>query len=61
MTLASGGERVNVFASVTYLKQEGLIQNNSFEKYDIDFNLAMEFPLYIKPETGVIKAMVELE
>ncbi len=38
VTLASGGERVNVFASVTYLKQQGLIQNNSFEKYDIRFN-----------------------
>ena len=36
--LISGGDRVNVFTSVTYLKQQGLIQNNSFEKYDIRFN-----------------------
>lgn len=36
--LVSGGERVNVFTSVTYLKQQGLIENNSFEKYDIRFN-----------------------
>lgn len=36
--LISGGDRVNVFSSVTYLKQQGLIQNNSFEKYDVRFN-----------------------
>lgn len=36
--LASGGERVSVFTSVSYLKQQGLIPNNSFEKYDIRFN-----------------------
>ncbi len=36
--LISGGERVNVFTSVTYMKQQGLIQNNSFEKYDVRFN-----------------------
>ena len=36
--LNAGGERVNVFASVTYLDQQGLIQNNSFKKYDIRFN-----------------------
>ncbi|MEJ7766609.1 MAG: TonB-dependent receptor, partial [Chitinophagaceae bacterium] len=36
--LISGGERLNVFTSVSYLKQQGLIQNNSYEKYDIRFN-----------------------
>ncbi|HZG25507.1 MAG TPA: SusC/RagA family TonB-linked outer membrane protein, partial [Chitinophagaceae bacterium] len=36
--LVSGGERLNVFTSVSYLKQQGLIQNNSFEKYDVRFN-----------------------
>lgn len=36
--LVSGGDRVNVFTSITYLKQQGLIQNNSFEKYDVRFN-----------------------
>jgi TonB-linked SusC/RagA family outer membrane protein len=36
--LSSGGERVNVFASVSYLKQQGLTPNNSFEKYDVRFN-----------------------
>jgi TonB-linked SusC/RagA family outer membrane protein len=36
--LISGGEKVNVFTSVTYLKQQGLIPNNSYEKYDIRFN-----------------------
>lgn len=36
--LLSGGDKVNVFTSFTYLKQQGLIQNNSFEKYDVRFN-----------------------
>lgn len=36
--LSAGGERVNVFGSVTYLNQQGLIPNNSFTKYDIRFN-----------------------
>ncbi len=36
--LVSGGERVNIFTSVTYLKQQGLIQNNSFERYDVRLN-----------------------
>ena len=38
LQLLSGGDRVNVFTSVSYLKQQGLIQNNSYEKYDIRFN-----------------------
>jgi TonB-linked SusC/RagA family outer membrane protein len=36
--LMSGGERVNVFTSITFFNQQGLIQNNSFRKYDIRFN-----------------------
>ncbi|MFN6374407.1 MAG: TonB-dependent receptor plug domain-containing protein, partial [Chitinophagia bacterium] len=36
--LASGGEKVNVFTSFTYMNQQGLIPNNSFEKFDIRFN-----------------------
>jgi len=36
--LNAGGDKVNVFASITYLNQQGLIQNNSFKKYDIRFN-----------------------
>jgi TonB-linked SusC/RagA family outer membrane protein len=36
--LVSGGEKINVFTSVSYLKQQGLIQNNSHERYDIRFN-----------------------
>jgi TonB-linked SusC/RagA family outer membrane protein len=36
--LNSGGEQANIFASFSYLKQEGLIQNNSFEKFDFRFN-----------------------
>ena len=36
--LMSGGERVNIFSSVTFFDQQGLIQNNSFKKYDIRIN-----------------------
>jgi TonB-linked SusC/RagA family outer membrane protein len=36
--LASGGEKVNVFTSFTYMNQQGLVPNTSFEKYDIRFN-----------------------
>jgi len=36
--LSSGSEKFNVFTSLTYMDQKGLIQNNSFKKYDIRFN-----------------------
>ena len=36
--VSSNSDKVNMFTSVTYLKQQGLIQNNSFEKYDVRFN-----------------------
>lgn len=36
--LMSGGERVNIFSSFTFFDQQGLIQNNSFRKYDIRLN-----------------------
>ena len=36
--MASGGEKVNVFTSFSYMNQQGLIPNNSFEKFDIRFN-----------------------
>lgn len=36
--LISGGERVNIFSSFTFFDQQGLIQNNSFRKYDIRIN-----------------------
>ncbi len=38
LTLNSAGENTNIFASVTYLNQQGLIPNNSFTRYDIRFN-----------------------
>lgn len=41
--LSSGGDNANIFTSFTYLKQQGLIQNNSFEKFD--FRLNPEFRL----------------
>jgi TonB-linked SusC/RagA family outer membrane protein len=36
--LATGSDRVNVFTSMTYMNQQGLIPNNSFQKYDLRFN-----------------------
>ena len=36
--VSSNSDKVSMFTSVTYLKQQGLIQNNSFEKYDVRFN-----------------------
>lgn len=38
LQLNAGGERVNVFGSVTFLNQQGLIPNNRFRKYDVRFN-----------------------
>jgi len=51
--IMSGGERVNLFTSFTFLDQQGLIQNNSFRKYDLRFN--PEFKLHEKVTlSGVI-------
>lgn len=36
--LISGSDKMNIFSSFTYLKQQGLIPNNSYEKYDIRLN-----------------------
>lgn len=36
--LSSNSEQANIFASFTYLNQQGLIQNSSFEKFDFRFN-----------------------
>ncbi len=36
--LISGGDKVNIFTSATYMKQQGLIQNSSYEKYDVRLN-----------------------
>ena len=36
--LSSGGERLNLFTSLTYMNQQGLIPNNRFEKYDLRLN-----------------------
>jgi TonB-linked SusC/RagA family outer membrane protein len=38
LQFSSGGERVNIFGSFTFFNQQGLIQNNSFKKYDIRLN-----------------------
>ena len=36
--LSTSTDKVNLFSSFTYLKQQGLIQNSNFEKYDIRLN-----------------------
>jgi TonB-linked SusC/RagA family outer membrane protein len=36
--LSAGGDNFSSFTSFTYLKQQGLIANNSFEKFDLRFN-----------------------
>ncbi|MBR2648764.1 MAG: TonB-dependent receptor [Sediminibacterium sp.] len=36
--LNAGGEKMNLFGSFTYLNQQGLIQNSSFQKYDLRLN-----------------------
>ncbi|TAD81846.1 MAG: TonB-dependent receptor [Bacteroidetes bacterium] len=36
--LVSGGDRVNVFSSITYFNQRGLIQNSQLERYDLRLN-----------------------
>jgi TonB-linked SusC/RagA family outer membrane protein len=36
--LASGGEKLSMFSSFTFMDQQGLIQNNRFSKYDIRLN-----------------------
>ena len=36
--LMSGGERVNLFSSITYFSQQGLIQNNNLKRFDIRLN-----------------------
>lgn len=36
--LVSGSDKVNVFTSISYLNQQGLIKNNNFERYDIRMN-----------------------
>jgi len=36
--LNSGSDKMNLFGSFTYLTQQGLIQNSSFDKYDLRLN-----------------------
>jgi TonB-linked SusC/RagA family outer membrane protein len=36
--LSTSTDKVNLFGSFTYMNQQGLIQNSSFEKYDIRLN-----------------------
>ena len=38
VTINSAGDNTNIFASVTYLNQQGLVPNNSHQRYDIRFN-----------------------
>ena len=36
--LSTSTDKINLFSSFTYMKQQGLIQNSSFEKYDVRLN-----------------------
>lgn len=36
--ISSGGEKLKLFTSMTYMNQQGLIPNNRFEKYDLRLN-----------------------
>jgi TonB-linked SusC/RagA family outer membrane protein len=38
LSLSSGGEVANIYASVSYMNQQGLIQHNSFDRYDLRLN-----------------------
>lgn len=38
VTINSAGDNTNIFASISYLNQQGLIPNNNFQRYDIRFN-----------------------
>jgi TonB-linked SusC/RagA family outer membrane protein len=51
--LNTGSDKMNLFGSFTYLSQQGLIQNSSFDKYDLRLN--PEFKLSDKLTlTGVL-------
>ena len=51
--VASGGERLSMFTSFTYMNQNGLIQNNKFDKYDIRLNPEFKLNKWLTL-TGVI-------
>ncbi len=38
ISLTSGSEKANVYASLAYMNQQGLIPNNSYERYDLRLN-----------------------
>lgn len=38
LSLASGGDVTNIYASMAYMNQQGLIQNNSYNRYDFRLN-----------------------
>lgn len=43
VTLDAGTEKASLFASVSYLNQQGLIQNNSFKRFDLRLNPDIRF------------------
>lgn len=38
VSLTAGGEKVNIFTSLSYMNQQGLIPNNSYDRYDLRIN-----------------------
>ena len=51
--IASGGEKLSMFTSFTYMNQNGLIQNNKFDKFDIRLNPEFKLNKWLTL-TGVI-------
>ncbi len=38
VSLTSGSDKANIFASLTYMNQQGLMPNNSYDRYDLRLN-----------------------
>lgn len=43
VTIDAGGEKASLFASISYLDQQGLIPNNSFKRFDLRLNPDIRF------------------
>jgi hypothetical protein len=48
VTIDAGGEKANLFASLTYLNQQGLIPNNSFNRFDLRLNPEIQLSKKLK-------------
>lgn len=48
LNLSGGTEKSNYFAGVGYLKQDGLVKNTSYERYNVSFNLNQTLTRWLK-------------